>query len=161
VTCERCGERDGEIHYTEYVDGEMRRSLICRTCAEELGFGEVPQHPEAGAPAGQILGIVKISEILEGKVPAPPDSRSCARCGATADDLDENSLFGCPTCYEAFEGSLEALFRRVHGRVRHRGRIPGGFVEGPPAEGEGPDPGEGGAEDSEAESGGGASEEPE
>jgi len=132
VTCERCGEREGEIRYTEYVDGEMRRSLICRSCAQELGFGEGGERPEAGpASGGQILGVVKIQEALRDEAAPPPDTRLCPRCGSTAADLDDNSLFGCPACYEAFDESLEALFRRVHGRVRHRGRIPGGLVDAP------------------------------
>ena len=135
MTCERCGERDGEIRYTEYVDGEMRRSLVCRICAEELGFGEAGERPEAGpAPVGQILGVVKLEDVLKGEAAPPPDTRRCAHCGSTAADLDDNSLFGCPECYEAFDESLEALFRRVHGRAHHRGRIPGGIVDAPAEE---------------------------
>lgn len=135
MKCERCGEREGEVQYTEYVDGEMRRSQVCRPCAEELGFGDEAERPAPGpASGGQILGVVKIEAMLQGEESLPPDTRHCTRCGSTAEELDDHSLFGCPACYEAFEASLEMLFRRVHGRVRHRGRIPGGSVDAPPEE---------------------------
>ena len=149
MTCERCGVREGEIRYTEYVDSEMKRSLICRQCAEELGFSGTRQESgdESTTAVGKLMGVVHVESVLRGQESTAPDTRLCPRCGSTPADLDNNSLFGCPACYRVFEDSLETLFRRVHGQTRHRGRVPGGFVEAPEAGPEAPaagDPDEGG-----------------
>ncbi|MCA9751035.1 MAG: UvrB/UvrC motif-containing protein [Gemmatimonadetes bacterium] len=132
MNCDHCGERPGEIRYTEMTDGEVRRSLLCRECARELGVesDEEPAAPELGFVAGPI----PVAAVVTGKVDPPEtaeDPRRCPACGAAAADLETHALFGCATCYDTFASSLEPLLRRLHHRVRHRGRIPGGVVTPP------------------------------
>lgn len=54
MNCERCGERPGQIRYTEYSAGEAQQLRICSQCAEELGFGPTPTPPTN--PAGPAPG---------------------------------------------------------------------------------------------------------
>ncbi len=126
MICDRCGEREGSIRYTEYADGEARRMKICPECARELGFGD---EREADAPpsAGQVHGAIDLEAVLRGdaELGGDEDDRRCERCGLTAAELSRASLFGCEVCYETFGGTLEILFVRLHGATRHRGRTPG------------------------------------
>ena len=103
------------------------------------------QGPEPMWPASPAPDVVE--EALEaaagaaGAEEAGPDEkrlnrRRCADCGMTGARLREQSLFGCPTCYEVFAEALDPLFKRIHGASYHRGRLPGGrrAEAGDPAE---------------------------
>jgi len=156
MNCQRCGERPGEIRYTEYEGGEARRLTICPECAGELGFGSTsgsdePESPESApdpeTPAGSApppgkgpSGVIDIQVAVTQGLPArPADDRRCPGCGRRMSDLE--ALLGCPRCYEAFADSLEVLFERVHGARRHRGRLPGGrWIESAAPGGDAPDP---------------------
>jgi protein arginine kinase activator len=46
----------------------------------------------------------------------------CSFCSATLADFRATGRLGCAHCYDAFEGSLRDLLRRVHGNSRHIGR---------------------------------------
>jgi protein arginine kinase activator len=142
VTCQRCGQRAGEIRYTEVAGGEVRKQVVCAECARELGFA--PQDPPSGeaspprgpSPAAKLYGVVSIEATLsgEGVEAAPGDDRRCPECGLTASAFHAQSLFGCPRCYETFEEGLDALLKRLHGAVAHRGRVPSGRRAGAEAE---------------------------
>jgi protein arginine kinase activator len=140
VSCERCGRGPAAISYTEYGEQGQRKLRICAGCARELGF-DVP--PEAGvvesappeapadAPVAKLVGILGIEAVIQAAGRAEPDDpRECPGCGMTGNELRREPLFGCPVCYETFHESLDALFRRIHGAVAHRGRVPGGGTAG-------------------------------
>lgn len=153
MNCERCGESPGEIRYTEYTGGQARKLMICKRCAEDLGFGPLesadppataspgaPSAPDAPPdaaavtgpvpPAIPVFGSIDIQvAITEGIPPRPRDDRQCPGCGLRVHELE--SLLGCPRCYETFADSLEPLFERLHGATRHRGRLPGGRIVEP------------------------------
>lgn len=140
MKCERCGEREGAIRYTEYTDGVPRKQLICATCAEELGFGP----PEAGAsesgastpPGASVDPAVFGAAML---VSAVPDDTRCPGCGLRVTELQNVSLLGCARCYDVYEELLGPALERLHGASTHRGRLPSGSGgEGPasPKEGE-------------------------
>jgi len=137
VTCERCGQAPGAITYTEYGEDGARKLRICAACARELGFDVEPaaESPAtAGAPEiAKVVGILGIEAVLgaAGSRPEPDDPRECPGCGMTGNELRQESLFGCPACYDAFRDSLDPLFRRIHGAVMHRGRVPGGRAADP------------------------------
>ena len=130
MNCQRCGERPGEIRYTEYTDGKAEKLLICAPCAASLGFGTLPSG--ATGPPPKLLGVVNLKAVtggsagMEGEEPA--DLRRCPGCGLTAEQFERDSLFGCDRCYETFEDDLDLLLKRIHGAVLHRGRLPHGLT---------------------------------
>jgi protein arginine kinase activator len=134
VNCERCGEHPAEIPYTEVREGRVEKLRICRQCARSLGFA-VEDEPSSGGTSASRESPAPPTDETEGGKPAgkpledadPLGARRCPLCGLTGDRLREESLFGCPRCYEVFAEALEPLFRRIHGAVLHRGRLPGGI----------------------------------
>lgn len=139
MICERCGERDGEVRYTEYTEDGVEKLFVCRECAEDLGFDSemkedvVEERPREPA-LGKLLGPVDVAAALAGDVDLDeePDIRRCSTCGASAVDLEDRSLFGCADCYQVFAESLDDLFLRAHDATAHRGRTPA--AAGPRAE---------------------------
>ena len=135
MTCERCGQRPGTVRYTEVTDGQAHKQFVCAECAQELGF-EAPSElvEPAGSPGvtppAKIFGVVSIEATLSADVePAEDeDTRVCPECGLTASAFRAQSLFGCSRCYEAFDEGLDHLFKRLHGAVMHRGRLPRGHA---------------------------------
>src|SRR5690606_28305182 len=52
----------------------------------------------------------------------------CPSCGFTFNDFLKLGKFGCATCYDAFESSLEEIFKRLHnGNTEHTGKIPASY----------------------------------
>ena len=143
MNCERCGQPDAIITYTEYAGAEARTLRICETCARRLGFeirrGREPgtDDPAAESPSvpGELFGVLSIEATLDPAVvseaPEEDDPRECPGCGMTGNELRRQPRFGCASCYETFNESLDPLLRRIHGAVRHRGRLPGGKVARP------------------------------
>lgn len=48
----------------------------------------------------------------EAKEEPPQGKRFCAHCGTAVDTVNEDTVFGCPHCYEAAGGALDALARK-------------------------------------------------
>ena len=55
---------------------------------------------------------------------SPLEVGPCGGCGATFADFRKGGRLGCPECYEHLEAGLSPLLERIHGAVRHVGRIP-------------------------------------
>jgi protein arginine kinase activator len=136
LNCQRCGENEARVGYTEYREGSSEELQICLECAAELGFeirsSSSTEDPPGGTKPtkGKVLGVVSLTASItaSGDVSQPRDARVCERCGLKAEELAKQPLFGCPRCYDAFESSLDVLLKRIHGSSSHRGRIPGGRV---------------------------------
>jgi protein arginine kinase activator len=48
----------------------------------------------------------------------------CDGCGLTYSRFRETGRLGCARCYAAFDKELRPLIRRIHGEVRHVGKVP-------------------------------------
>ncbi|EFQ23218.1 UvrB/UvrC motif-containing protein [Aminomonas paucivorans] len=124
MLCERCGQREAEVHIKQVQGSRVEEHWLCRDCAAELGEG-LPQLtltfsfkdllPSLG-PEG------KGAEVVPGIV--------CPRCGLTYREFRRSGLLGCPECYEAFREQLLPLLRKVQGGEVHRGERPSRLPEG-------------------------------
>jgi protein arginine kinase activator len=47
----------------------------------------------------------------------------CSFCGLTFADFRRTGRLGCPHCYETFGEQLPRLLRRIHGGVKHVGKV--------------------------------------
>ncbi len=114
MLCDNCQERDAVVHLTRIVDNTMTQLHLCEKCAAAKGVETtlaVPQHP-----LGEILQAVQQQST------AGADAAVCSFCGATPRDFRVTGKLGCPHCYDAMEGSLRELLRRLHGSSRHVGK---------------------------------------
>ena len=49
----------------------------------------------------------------------------CDCCGQSFSEIAETGKVGCANCYVQFKSELTPYLKRIHGSVRHNGKIPG------------------------------------
>jgi protein arginine kinase activator len=118
MRCDSCGKKEAAIHLTQIVNNEMSTYHLCEACAAakglETGTGSV------GAPLADFLAQMgKSSSPAEPAAPAG----ACPSCGLTLQDFKRTGRLGCDRCWNAFEGSLRGLLRKLHGGTQHVGKV--------------------------------------
>lgn len=127
MLCPECGKRPATIHYTKIVNGEKTEFHVCEVCAQ--GKENYMQHFENGFSFQQLLsGLLNFDLSHASSNPSgmhmTADLQRCPNCGLTYKQFGKLGRFGCSECYEAFQGYLDPLFRKMHGHTIHRGKIP-------------------------------------
>lgn len=118
MKCECCHEEEATIHLTQVIDGTMKKLNLCQDCAQNSGI-------DLNSP-------ISITDILLGlgtQLPSnSPKSEeldlSCSRCQMTRTEFKKSARLGCPECYTAFMGELNALTKAMHHSGQHVGKIP-------------------------------------
>jgi protein arginine kinase activator len=115
MVCDLCKDGEAVIQLTEIEGSGVKQLHLCEKCAAERGV-----ETTVGASKPQITNFLQtIHEQMPG---AKGEPVQCPFCGSTLADFRATGRLGCAHCYEAFEGSLRDLLRRVHGNSRHIGR---------------------------------------
>ena len=137
MLCDNCKKNEATILIREIRNGKAVSLNLCAECArkkEEAGelntlgfnlaemlfdFGQAVKRQEKSAAGGE----VPIPEELAGAV--------CPHCGTALKEAAEaGGKFGCPECYTAFAGWIDAAAaKRQPGRV-HIGKRPAGVDAG-------------------------------
>lgn len=132
MLCDNCKERDAIINLTQ-VEHDSKVTLhLCEQCAQQKGV-------ETGvgiakSPLANLIGSMTKGTSV---VPTPADGLRCQSCGSTLKDFRDSGRLGCAECYQAFDGHLRDLLRRLHGSSQHVGEryaIPGGDAVDPRAQ---------------------------
>ena len=118
MKCECCHEIEATIHLTQVIDGNVKKLNLCQDCALESGI-------DLNSP-------ISITDVLLGlgaqplqNVPIGTDfDLSCKRCQITRSEFKKRAQLGCPECYNAFMGELNALTKAMHHSGQHVGKIP-------------------------------------
>jgi protein arginine kinase activator len=117
--CDACGKQPANLRYTEIVDGSVKKSALCRVCAEARGLLETPSDP--GLTLKQLLTV---AAAPASKAPVSPTEPMCGGCGLSFAVFRKTGRLGCPACYTAFETELAPLLRKIHHNARHVGKAP-------------------------------------
>lgn len=129
MLCERCGQREANVRYTEIINGEVTEHNLCMECARTMDFGG---HKYAAA---LFDGESQLGRLLSGLLgfamdPAQEetgaDSRSivCPVCHTSYADFVRESRFGCADCYEMFELLMGDHIKTLQGSDHHSGKRP-------------------------------------
>jgi len=97
--CDICGERSGEVHVVQYIDGKMKKLFACRKCAQTVGI--VDQLSEGG---------VELETAF-------PLNHACPKCGWKLQDLINTGLLGCANCYIEFGSEIMPILSHFHGEI--------------------------------------------
>jgi protein arginine kinase activator len=127
MICQECGQRPATLHFTKIVNGEKTEFHLCEICASEKG----EMFPGPGTTSN-----FSIHQLLSGLLNFSPNTSSyggvstekpvrCESCGLTYSQFSKSGRFGCADCYKHFGERLDPLFRRIHGNMEHRGKVPG------------------------------------
>lgn len=116
MLCEKCGKNHATTHIRSVVNGVVYEKNLCGYCAASEGYSNIGSNSLSQMLAS-MLGDVRISEKGTSSV-------RCSCCGATFSDIAESGKVGCPQCYQTFYDELLPYLKRVHGSIKHTGKIP-------------------------------------
>ena len=123
MLCQHCGQNEATRHYTTTMGGETRQTHLCAACAAGTGFDAEFQKT---FPAFTFNIPALMTDMMGLRALRP--GGVCPACGLRLEELTRSGQVGCAGCYDAFKPSLDPYIRRVHGDVRHTGRIPAGVA---------------------------------
>lgn len=116
MKCQNCNEREANIEYTQIINGQKMKLILCDKCAKELNIG-----------IGFNFGLDNIfssffSEANNNEKLENFNILKCPTCMLTYDNFVNNGRFGCSDCYTTFDSKLDEIFKRIHGGNRHLGK---------------------------------------
>lgn len=118
MKCECCHNEDATIHLTQVVDGAVKKLNLCQECAQNSGI-------DLNSPISITDILLGLGSQLPGKPPKSTEfDLSCSRCQMTRTEFKKGARLGCPECYTAFMGELNALTKAMHHSGQHVGKIP-------------------------------------
>ncbi len=112
MMCEECRRQRATWHITTFIQGRPVQQHLCDECYQKKEGAAKAE----GAFASLIAAVVpELKDMAE---------RHCPSCGLDYLEFRQTMRLGCPRDYEAFEKPLEELLERIHGAVRHNGKVP-------------------------------------
>ncbi len=127
MLCQSCGKNEAVFHYKSSINGNVTEQHLCRDCAAALGAEGVSAVPQDFF--GSMLTDI-FAPVLPGGGVKHGAAAVCPQCGSTARDIAGRGKIGCAKCWDVFSDMLLPHVRRIHGNVRHAGKIPGSAAAG-------------------------------
>ena len=135
MRCQTCNQNPATVHVTEIVHSlpstpdkkagangapapapKIQEQHLCEACAQAAKLPHLP-----------VKGVAEIWKLLQAS--AQRSKREvgivCPECGMSLMEFRQKGRLGCPKDYEIFGAQLRDLIERIHGAVRHVGRVPG------------------------------------
>lgn len=124
MLCENCGENEGNVKYTQIINGVKKEMILCEKCAKEMGISGIDFDMPINFSSflGDFFDEYSDTDLLPSFI--KQDVIKCDKCGLTYDDFIENGKFGCENCYSAFSDRIKQLVKNLHGSAKHIGRKP-------------------------------------
>lgn len=129
MLCQNCGKREATTHIKRVVNGETSERHLCAECASTLGYGDV--FGGFGMSLGDLLGGF-LSETPASSAALPSAQKRCEKCGSAWRDIVREGKVGCANCYRVFYDQLLPSLQRIHGKIRHTGKVSGSARQHPP-----------------------------
>lgn len=114
--CQICKQRMATVHYTRILNQQKVEMYVCEQCARENNELKINIHKLLSG----IMGVEPMGE-LHGQ---PAVMTKCDKCGMTIEEFNKTGMLGCTNCYEVFGDSIQTMLKRIHGNVKHHGKIP-------------------------------------
>lgn len=119
MICDVCKKKEAIIHITKIDYGHRTELHLCADCAREQG----PLSPYVDW--GNIINNDFFRKMAYPDYKGQEENEPhCGSCGMTYSEFNRSGTFGCPDCYEAFGDEMEPLVRRIHGHIKHIGKVP-------------------------------------
>lgn len=122
MQCVRCNEKEATIHYTEIVEGKVKKLDLCSDCADAIGIGD------GGAIQDNLSGF--FSGLIDSEKQEIVTNK-CPVCGLNYEDFKRSGRLGCSSCYESFGEGLKRLIYTVHKSNKHKGKVPASYKSVP------------------------------
>lgn len=113
--CENCEKNIATTYIKRVINGVSTEKKLCATCASKYGYSQFKSNTFAN-----ILSSM-LGEYDGGAV---KNIKKCECCGATFNDIAKLGKVGCGECYKTFQEELLPYLKRLHGNVKHVGKMP-------------------------------------
>lgn len=124
MLCQNCEKNEATTHIKQIINGDMTESHLCADCANHLGYTDMF--------SGFNLNISEFfGGLLGDMLPSlkPGNVKRCEKCGCSFDDIVREGKVGCAECYRTFYDKLQPSIQRIHGKIKHTGKIGAGRTE--------------------------------
>ena len=108
MKCQNCKKEEAVIKYYENVNGEKSEVMLCNSCAESLNLIDFPD----------MLSYF-FSNYPKELLVNEYTKKVCDKCLFTFDDYLKTGLFGCSSCYRAFNDRIDILLNRINEKKRN------------------------------------------
>ncbi len=115
ITCQRCGKHPATTYFTQTVNGKTTQLALCPACVAELGYSSL-----SGMNLGQLFGSI-LGEPFSSV--AVKEQKRCPGCGCSFGEIARTGKAGCAECYTTFYDRLLPNLERIHGKVKHEGKL--------------------------------------
>ena len=116
MKCQRCGNNEANVSYTQIVNGEKRKLFLFDKCAVDLNIG-MNFNFDFNDVFGTFFDEPKYLKTLEKQ-----KVEKCDVCSTTYEEFAKTGMFGCENCYKVFSNKLDNVLKRLHGNDRHVGK---------------------------------------
>lgn len=114
MLCDKCGKNTATTHIKRIINGVVTESNLCPECAEKSGS------LYKGGLYNMLASVLgDASELMINE-----NQKRCPVCGSTFAEIAKTGKMGCAECYKTFGAELAPYLKRIHGTVRHTGKIP-------------------------------------
>ena len=124
VDCPADCSQSKTVQLTKIVAGKLQTELVCGECPKLQLGAATPAEPQAKSAFSLKSFLAGIAPAKQPTKQAQPAPVACDACGITFDEFRSSGRLGCYGDYEAFRVQLLPLLRKIHGSVRHVGRVP-------------------------------------
>jgi protein arginine kinase activator len=118
LKCDSCGAEEAVVHIRQIARDQSADLHLCARCAANRGI--------AGDEEGET--DLSVTSLLTGLVEMPEKrksaTKSCPRCGTTAELIRKKASPGCQECYTVFAREIREVVGKMYGRARHTGKLP-------------------------------------
>ncbi len=130
MLCEHCHEKKAVINIAHVTENEKKSLNLCTECVQKMGMNS-PLFDSSNLFGKLIVGI--LSEYLKSQdknlSTIQEQSKRCSHCNLSWQKFEDDSVLGCPECYDVFHDELKVLLRRLHGNNQHAGKNMPGYLK--------------------------------
>ena len=117
MMCQNCGKNPATTHIKTIVNGKLAEYDLCSECARAKGYKSFFNFDDMDFDFNNLLGS------FIGAPTGRSNAVRCPKCGSSFNDIVREGRVGCAECYKVFYNELKPSLQRIHGQIRHSGKI--------------------------------------
>lgn len=106
MICEVCRQKNADIVFKTVSGNQVATKAMCLSCAHSLQQDMIKMFMSLGFKQEQFEQEEHLTEQHDETMPR----YLCASCGRPYDSLNENTMAGCASCYDAMRDDLDKAF---------------------------------------------------
>ena len=124
MLCQNCKKNEANTHIKRVINGEATQHHLCSSCAQSLGYDNFFSDFSFNLPS-------LFSSFFDDRNLLLSENKTerCEICGCSFEDIIKSGNVGCSNCYAKFYSKLQPSLQRIHGKVKHSGKVPSGTVK--------------------------------